>query len=136
MTTTQDLQLGDVVTLSGRPANVFFVFAGAERKANYVPMDWGFFLNEEYGSQFAPTDVAKLVARPNWTTGQQCVWNGLDATVSSVRDGTIYLEQEGSHIAVPVIVLTVTNVSLILKENENENEARRSGAPSAPCRFG
>jgi hypothetical protein len=122
------LQIGDIVNITGVPLNVFFVYSGPDIQTyKRIPEgDYGRFIcaNETgWDVQCSPCSYTTLVARPNWAHGMACVWEGFDAKVSSVKDDTAYLEWEQSHIAVPVVDLTIHNYSMFIRSKDNEEKA-------------
>jgi hypothetical protein len=115
------LEIGDIVKLAGRNQNVHLVFAGLDRQRNRVPSEWGLFVPSDpgWGAQLTTLASARLVARPNWTAGMKCRWNGCDAVVMGITSTHLHLAWESSTTPVTISDATAANVNLFLTTQES-----------------
>jgi hypothetical protein len=116
------LSIGDIVTLAGRPSDVFFTYGGRDQERERVPQEWGVFLScdaDRWNDQLTTLASATVICSPLWTVGMKCQWLGCDCEVSSITPDHVYVERESYVSPIPLAQITAANVNLFLTKEHN-----------------
>jgi hypothetical protein len=122
------LSIGDIVTLAGRPSDVFFTYTGRDQERERVPQEWAVFLicdADRWNNQLTTLASATVICSP------LCRWLGCDCEVSSVTPDHVYVERESYVSPVPLAQITASNINLFLSKEIRHGQEAGSQAQSA-----